>query len=242
MKFYSIALTAFAASASVLSTLAAPLVARAPAALTSYAGQASGTFWRGIYGDDITNMQTKYPLRHHPVGHSTAAGDFSRSGGFYVFHDEHQADAWAKARSNTPREPNAVYYLVKLKYTKASALAIKTFTTGTPEWRAFVTYCHAGTGTAPAHADIVEGPISVGAHTAAGPQVYLEGGQMVYQAAFIGQAALNTLVVEERRQCGGHQGCVIVINLRIFVVRFLILNLSFLPLSTFHCLHLTSLP
>ncbi|KAJ3496931.1 hypothetical protein NLJ89_g10418 [Agrocybe chaxingu] len=205
MKFSSIFTTALAAAVSLLSVTsvsAAPinggaepelLEKRAPSLVSHISG--STTFWRAVTRRELAHIGN-YPKRKSPKDYLHGPGDFAHDGALYVFHDLNEAKQWGDSFSGVALDPKQqFYYLVKFRYTPNKNLRTKSFLNGTPEWKAFVDASYRGKG---AHYDIVEGPVSVGQ----GPRMQpaLSNGNMIYQAAFVGKAALGTLTVEEVTQ------------------------------------------
>ncbi|TFY55092.1 hypothetical protein EVG20_g9446 [Dentipellis fragilis] len=174
------------------SSLAAPAPARAPPPLPSFLKK-GGSFFRAVTGAELALVPTVYRKGLPPASHATLAGDFSSTGALYVFNDINEAHKWGD--SLTLLQDNH-YVLVEFTYTPNTHLVAKSFATGTPEWTAFVNGNYAPHAPATGF-DIVEGPVSVGRARTLQPFVdAANGGQMLWQGAFISTAAMHTLTVK----------------------------------------------
>ncbi|RDB29345.1 hypothetical protein Hypma_014858 [Hypsizygus marmoreus] len=170
-----------------------------PPPLPSYLGR-SNIFYRAVFGAEVASAARVYPIRANPTGHSNAAGDFSFSGGLYVFRDIDEARQWGTCRARVLGQLNPAHrnwLLVEFQYTPSKKrLNTRTFTNATPAWREFVVDNYKSQGT---RHDIVEGPISHGSGSGLGAYVNAAG-NMVWQAAFVRRQGLATLVVRSRTQ------------------------------------------
>ncbi|PPQ74011.1 hypothetical protein CVT24_012618 [Panaeolus cyanescens] len=163
-------------------------------------GQA--TFYRAVTGRERAVVATNYPVGGHPAKPLEIAGDFSPNGAVYVFSDLTQAIKWGDGWSKGLPDPK--WYLVTFKYTPITGMKIKSFSSGTAEWKTFVNANYQSGGTSPY--DAVEGPVSHGSGSTLAP--YLEGGNMVYEAGFMNNG-LKSLVVTSvaTRTAGGGEWC-----------------------------------
>ncbi|RDB29342.1 hypothetical protein Hypma_014852 [Hypsizygus marmoreus] len=191
MKFGAVASTLLITLSFGLYAAASPLDTSLAAPLPSYLGS-SNTFYRAVTGGELSQVNAIYHVGAHPTKHTTEAGDFSYSGGLYVFKDINEAKQWGTCWAKVQLDPaKKKWYLITMTYTPNSRLTTKTFKDQTAEWKTFVNGNYVKQGP---HYDIIEGPISVGNGDRL--QAYINGDQkMVWQGAFVGQNALATLLV-----------------------------------------------
>ncbi|KAF9043247.1 hypothetical protein BJ165DRAFT_1595279 [Panaeolus papilionaceus] len=182
------------------------------------------TFYRAVTGRERPVVSKKYPVGGHPMTPFPIHGDFSPNGAVYVFADINQAIKWGDGWSKGHPDGNT-WYLVTFQYTPIPGTRIRSFLSGTDEWKKvglltdrdshlltpltairFVAANYENGGASVY--DAVEGPVSVGKIATLTP--YLEDGSaMVYQAGFMNDG-LNNLVaasVVTRTAGGGPEWC-----------------------------------
>ncbi|KAG6908087.1 hypothetical protein DXG01_006178 [Tephrocybe rancida] len=147
------------------------------------------TFYRAVTGDQVAFAPDTYPIGKAPTGHRNTTGDFSQIGAMAVTY----GSCFAKLHPTYKQ-----WYLVGLSYTPNEKLKVKTFHVADREWKLFIrnNYTHKR----PQHDyNIVEGAYSYGADGTDQVEVWLDpvNGELLWQAAFIGQDALHTLAVQE---------------------------------------------
>jgi len=155
------------------------------------------TLYRAVTGDQIALATDIYPIGKAPTAHRNTTSDFSQIGALYVFADRERAVTYGACFANL-HPTYKKWYLVVLSYIPNEHVKIKTFHVADKEWEEFIrdNYMHRR----PQHGyNIVEGPYSYGADGTDEVKVWLdpETGELVWQAGFIGQEALQTLTVEE---------------------------------------------
>ncbi|KAJ3493224.1 hypothetical protein NLJ89_g11068 [Agrocybe chaxingu] len=204
MKFASILISAFATvCVSLVSVGAVPVTVDLEKRTSPLPSRlhTPATFYRTVTQGKPVHM-VDYQKGHHPT--------FSYCG------DLDDTIAWGDAYTTTsPNPAHRFWYLVTFKYTPNQALKMKSFATGTDEWKKVSLSLATSTqvldysddnvgqfcisnyaGATPAtHCDLIEGPVSHGTGEKKKPAV-TEAGNMIYQAAFVGDEALGTLVVE----------------------------------------------
>ncbi|KAJ8453516.1 hypothetical protein ONZ45_g19688 [Pleurotus djamor] len=169
------------------------------AGVPAHLGSAS-TFYRAVFGDELPYLTQNYPVGKSPTRHGTSGGDFTvdGTGGLYVFDLDAEAVVYGRCHSVTPIQEWPYFYVVTFSYKPNTSLSTKSFTSDNNEWRTLVQNCYANK---PHPYAAVEGPYSMmkAGQLVGAPQ---QGGGtgMLWQAAFIGQAALQTLTVVSTRQ------------------------------------------
>ncbi|KAF8340859.1 hypothetical protein F5887DRAFT_919306 [Amanita rubescens] len=162
------------------------------------------TLYRAVTGDQIALATDIYPIGKAPTAHRNTTSDFSQIGALYVFADRERAVTYGACFANL-HPTYKKWYLVVLSYIPnehtndiGDLIDGDRFHVADKEWEEFIrdNYMHRR----PQHGyNIVEGPYSYGADGTDEVKVWLdpETGELVWQAGFIGQEALQTLTVEE---------------------------------------------
>ncbi|KAJ8502719.1 hypothetical protein ONZ45_g11504 [Pleurotus djamor] len=160
------------------------------------------TFHRAVTKEELQLLTKNYPIGGAPLTHSKSGGDFTveGTGGLYVFDDEDEAVLFGRCHSDLPSKTWPYSYVVTFEYTPNTRLYTKSFTTDNDAWKKLIDNCAAHV----AHQfDIVEGPYSMysGPKRRGAPRSgEAKKNQMLWQAAFIGRDALQTLRVTKHRK------------------------------------------